>query len=186
MATIRFGRSRIVEAPPRPGRCEPKDPKASLHGLWPDLQPRELRLPRRDDPRAQYRPPPRHRLGGACGGEAAVLEDPQPEACLSRAQHSTIQGGRQSIAVRNGIALTCIAIPEIIQIVVGTIYFTASEIMPYHKEYLGVPWSDLEPTVRAMRVGFLHIIGANQLCFLSRCGRLASRSRGACSPPRWP
>lgn len=67
------------------------------------------------------------------------------------------------MSLRNGIALTCIAIPAVAMIVVGVTYFTASEIMPYHKEFLEVPWSELPPNVRAMLVGFLHIMGANQL-----------------------
>ena len=56
------------------------------------------------------------------------------------------------MSLRNSIALTCIAIPAIALIVFGAIYFTASEIMPYHKEFLGVPWSDLEPNVRKRSV----------------------------------
>jgi len=64
------------------------------------------------------------------------------------------------MTLRNGIALTCIAIPAIVEIIVGVIYFSASEVMPYHKEVLGVAWSDLQPGVRTMLVGFMNAYGS--------------------------
>ena len=73
----------------------------------------------------------------------------------ANAQHEATREAKETMSLRNGIALTCMAIPAIGTIIVGFTYFTATEIMPYHKEFLAVPWSDLEPTVRAMLVGFL-------------------------------
>lgn len=64
------------------------------------------------------------------------------------------------MTLRNGIALTCIAIPAIVEIIVGVTYFSASEVMPYHKEVLGVAWSDLQPGVRTMLVGFMNAYGS--------------------------
>ena len=32
-------------------------------------------------------------------------------------------------------------LPPLVQLVVGVIYLRASEIMPYHKEVLGVDWT---------------------------------------------
>ncbi|MGB8433345.1 MAG: hypothetical protein WCE38_03680 [Burkholderiales bacterium] len=43
------------------------------------------------------------------------------------------------------------------------IYFTASEVMPYHKQALGVGWSQLEPGVRALLVTFVNGYGSAHL-----------------------
>jgi hypothetical protein len=64
------------------------------------------------------------------------------------------------MSLRNGIPFACIAIPAIVGIVVGVTYFRASEVMPYHKEVLGVAWSDLQPGVRTMLVGFINAYGS--------------------------
>lgn len=61
---------------------------------------------------------------------------------------------------RNRIALACIAIPAIVEIIVGITYFSASEVMSYHKEVLGVAWPDLQPGVRTMLVGFINAYGS--------------------------
>ena len=64
------------------------------------------------------------------------------------------------MTLRNGIALTCIAIPAIAEIIIGVRYFWASQITAYHKEVLGVPWSDLEPGVQRMLVAFMNAYGS--------------------------
>jgi hypothetical protein len=64
------------------------------------------------------------------------------------------------MSLRNGIALACIAIPAIVEIGVGVVYFTASEVMPYHQQVLGVAWSDLQPGIRTMLVGFMNAYGS--------------------------
>jgi len=64
------------------------------------------------------------------------------------------------MSLRNGIALACIAIPAIVEIGVGVVYFTASEVMPYHEQVLGVAWSDLQPGIRTMLVGFINAYGS--------------------------
>jgi hypothetical protein len=61
-----------------------------------------------------------------------------------------------SVSVRNGVAVVCIMLPTLVELVVGVMYFRAPEIMPYHKEVLGVEWSQLQPGVRIMLVAFVN------------------------------
>jgi len=64
------------------------------------------------------------------------------------------------MTLRNRIALACIAIPAIVEIIIGITYFRASEVMSYHEEVLGMAWSDLQPGVRTMLVGFINAYGS--------------------------
>jgi len=64
---------------------------------------------------------------------------------------------------RNKLAFVCIAIPALVELGLGAVYFTASEVMPYHKEALGVGWSQLEPGVRTLLVTFVNGYGSAHL-----------------------
>jgi type II secretory pathway component PulF len=57
----------------------------------------------------------------------------------------------------------CIAIPAVVEFGLGVVYFTASEVMPYHKEALGVEWSQLEPGVRTLLLTFVNGYGSAHL-----------------------
>jgi hypothetical protein len=46
------------------------------------------------------------------------------------------------------------------QFVFGVIYLRAPEIMTYHKDVLGVDWTQLQPGVRTMLVAFINVYGA--------------------------
>ena len=78
--------------------------------------------------------------------------------CGVRPQRS--MGIKQTVSLRNRIAMACIGIAAIVEIIVGVVYFSASEVMPYHKEALGVAWSDLQPGVRTMLVGLMNAYGS--------------------------
>jgi len=64
---------------------------------------------------------------------------------------------------RNKLAFACLAIPAFVELGLGVIYLTASEVMPYHKEALGVDWSQLEPGVRTLLMTFLRGYGSAHL-----------------------
>lgn len=64
---------------------------------------------------------------------------------------------------RNKLAFVCIAIPALVEIGLGVVYFTASEVMSYHKEALGVGWSQLEPGVRTLLLTFVNGYGSAHL-----------------------
>jgi len=68
----------------------------------------------------------------------------------------------RSMSLRNKLAAVCIALPTLAQLAAGVIYFRAPEIMPYHKEVLGVGWSQVQPGVRTMLVAFVNVYGAMQ------------------------
>lgn len=61
---------------------------------------------------------------------------------------------------RNRVAFVCIAIPALVELGLGVAYFTASEVMSYHKEALGVGWSQLEPGVRTLLLTLLNGYGS--------------------------
>lgn len=59
------------------------------------------------------------------------------------------------------IALACYAIPTAIGTIYGIVYATASKLLPYHEQALGVAWHELEPRFQALFLAFLHVAGAN-------------------------
>lgn len=61
---------------------------------------------------------------------------------------------------RNKVAFVCIAIPALVELGLGVAYFTASEVMSYHQEALGVGWSQLEPGVRTLLLTLLNGYGS--------------------------
>ena len=67
------------------------------------------------------------------------------------------------MSFRNRLAFVCIAIPALVELGIGVVYFTASEVMPYHKEALGVGWSQLEPGIRALLITFINGYGSTHL-----------------------
>jgi hypothetical protein len=64
---------------------------------------------------------------------------------------------------RNRLAFACIAIAALSELGLGLVYLTASEVMPYHKEALGVGWSELEPGVRVMLLTIIRGYGSAHL-----------------------
>ncbi len=60
------------------------------------------------------------------------------------------------MTIRNKFSLFCIGLIAILEVVIGIVYFAASEVMSYHKEVLGVDWEQLEPGVRTMLVAFIN------------------------------
>ena len=64
------------------------------------------------------------------------------------------------MSIRNVIATACIGVNAVIELGVGVVYVTAREIMPYHKEVVGVDWDQLEPGVRTMLLGFINAYGS--------------------------
>lgn len=77
------------------------------------------------------------------------------------------------MTTRNKLALFCIAIIAVVEVAIGIVYFTASEVMPYHKEVLGVEWGQLEPGVRTMLVAFINAYGSGHLAVGVSLGVLA-------------
>jgi hypothetical protein len=69
--------------------------------------------------------------------------------------------------------LFCIALVAVVEVVIGIVYFTASEVMPYHKEVLGVDWGQLEPGVRTMLVAFINAYGSGHFAVGISLGALA-------------
>ena len=67
------------------------------------------------------------------------------------------------MTTRNKISLVCIGLVAVIECVVGFVYLTASEVMPYHKEVLGTDWNQLQPGIRTMLVGFVNAYGGGHL-----------------------
>ncbi len=61
---------------------------------------------------------------------------------------------------RNRVGFVCIAIPALAELGLGVAYFTASEVMSYHKEALRVGWSQLEPGVRTLLITLLNGYGS--------------------------
>ena len=64
------------------------------------------------------------------------------------------------MSARNRVAFVCIAIPALVELGLGVAYFTASEVMSYHQEALGVGWSQLEPGVRTLLLTLLNGYGS--------------------------
>ena len=64
------------------------------------------------------------------------------------------------MSFRNRVAFVCIAIPALVELGLGVAYFTASEVMSYHQEALGVGWSQLEPRVRTLLITLLNGYGS--------------------------
>jgi hypothetical protein len=64
------------------------------------------------------------------------------------------------VSSRNRVAFVCIAIPALVELGLGVAYFTASEVMSYHQEALGVGWSQLEPGVRTVLLTLLNGYGS--------------------------
>jgi hypothetical protein len=64
------------------------------------------------------------------------------------------------VSSRNRVAFVCIAIPALVELGLGVAYFTASEVMSYHQEALGVGWSQLEPGVRTLLLTLLNGYGS--------------------------
>jgi hypothetical protein len=58
------------------------------------------------------------------------------------------------------VAFVCIAIPALAELGLGVVYFTTSEVMSYHKEALGVGWSQLAPGVRTMLITLVNGYGS--------------------------
>ena len=67
------------------------------------------------------------------------------------------------VSFRNRLAFVCIATPAVVELGLGVVYFSASEVMPYHKEALGVGWSQLEPGVRALLLTLVNGYGSAHL-----------------------
>ena len=67
------------------------------------------------------------------------------------------------MTTRNKISVICVGLIAIVEVVLGIVYLTASEVMPYHKEVLGVEWGQLEPGVRTMLVAFINAYGSGHL-----------------------
>jgi hypothetical protein len=64
------------------------------------------------------------------------------------------------VSLRNKLAFVCIAIPALVELGLGVAYFVSPEVMPYHKQALGVDWSRLEPGVRTLLLTFLNGYGS--------------------------
>ena len=64
------------------------------------------------------------------------------------------------MTARNMVAALCVGLNAIVEVGVGVVYFTAAEVMPYHKAVLGVDWEQLEPGVRTMLVAFINAYGS--------------------------
>jgi hypothetical protein len=64
------------------------------------------------------------------------------------------------VSYRNRVAFVCIAIPALVELGLGVAYFTASEVMSYHQEALGVGWSQLEPGIRTLLLTLLNGYGS--------------------------
>ena len=77
------------------------------------------------------------------------------------------------MTTRNKFSLFCIALIAVVEVVIGIVYFTASEVMPYHKEVLGVDWGQLEPGVRTMLVAFINAYGSGHFAVGISLGALA-------------
>jgi hypothetical protein len=50
------------------------------------------------------------------------------------------------------LTFPCVAIPTLVELGLGVIYFSASEVMPYHQEVVGVDWADVAPGARTMLI----------------------------------
>ena len=77
------------------------------------------------------------------------------------------------MTTRNKFSLFCIALVAVVEVVIGIVYFTASEVMPYHIEVLGVDWGQLEPGVRTMLVAFINAYGSGHFAVGISLGALA-------------
>ncbi len=64
------------------------------------------------------------------------------------------------MTTRNKLSFICIGLIAIVEVVLGIVYLTASEVMPYHKEVIGVNWGELEPGTRTMFIAFINAYGS--------------------------
>ena len=64
------------------------------------------------------------------------------------------------MSFRNKVAFACIAISALVELSLGVVYLTTSEVMSYHKEALGVGWSQLVPGVRTLLITFVNGYGS--------------------------
>lgn len=70
---------------------------------------------------------------------------------------------RQSKGLRNRLAFLCLVIPALAEVGLGVVYLTASKVMPYHEQAMGVSWSQLTPGERALLVTFVRGYGSTHL-----------------------
>jgi hypothetical protein len=64
------------------------------------------------------------------------------------------------MTLRNKVAFWCLAIPTLVELGLGVIYFTSAGIMPYHQEVVGVGWSELPPGARTMLTALVNAYGS--------------------------
>ncbi|MGE0761206.1 MAG: hypothetical protein AB7O38_29610 [Pirellulaceae bacterium] len=67
------------------------------------------------------------------------------------------------MTIRAKVAFLCLTIPTLSELGLGLVYFTASEMMPYHEQALGTDWPQLEPGVRTMLLTFVRGYGSAHL-----------------------
>lgn len=68
-----------------------------------------------------------------------------------------------AMSIKTKIAFCCYLIIAISALVMGLVYNTSSEIMPYHKLALGMKWDDLEPNLRLLLLALLRGAGVGGL-----------------------
>jgi hypothetical protein len=71
------------------------------------------------------------------------------------------------------VAAICIAIPALVELGLGAIYLTASDVMPYHREVVGVDWGQVEPGARTLLVALVNAYGSAHLAAGIALGVLA-------------
>ena len=54
-------------------------------------------------------------------------------------------------------------IAALLILLIGLVYSTRTEVMPYHLEVLGMSWGEIQPQVQFMLLAFLHGGGAGAL-----------------------
>ncbi len=58
------------------------------------------------------------------------------------------------------IAFACYFLAALLIILIGLVYATRVQVMPYHLDAMGMAWNDVQPRVQFMLMSFLHGGGA--------------------------
>jgi hypothetical protein len=92
----------------------------------------------------------------------------------------------QRVSLRNRAGFVCIAIPTLVELGLGIVYFAASEVMPYHKEALGVEWSQVAPGARALLITLVNGYGSAHFAVgIALCALLLFPLRQGHAWARW-
>ena len=65
--------------------------------------------------------------------------------------------------MRSNLVLAIYLVIGVVDLVMGTIYFTSSQFLAYHSQAIGTPWQDLDTGVQAVILAVMRVAGGGWL-----------------------